>query len=87
MGKNVLCGYSMWSTWALGHVKNKHSFYRGEGCNNIFCSSWRENAKNVVLKRKKCYPILPNLVDNLAEGIQKTKDCNCFLNMKVTMKI
>ena len=73
MAKNVLCGYSMSTNLALDHVKNKHSFYRGEGCMNIFCSSLRKNAKNIILKRKKCYPILSNLVDNLEERIHKPK--------------
>ena len=48
-------------------------FYREEDFMNIFRSSLRKNAKNIILKRKECYPILSNLVDNLAERIHKLK--------------
>ena len=48
-------------------------FYREEDFTNIFRSSLRKNAKNIILKRKECYPILSNLVDNLAERIHKLK--------------
>ena len=53
LGKHVSCGYSISTIWTFDHVENKHSFYHGEDCMNMFCSSLRDHAKNVIFFEKK----------------------------------
>ena len=32
LGKHIPCGHSMSTIWAIDHIENKHTLYRGEDC-------------------------------------------------------
>ena len=48
----------MWAILGFEHIEEKHTLYRGEDCMNKFCSSLREQAKNIIdFKKKKMVPV------------------------------
>ena len=45
--KHILCGYLMSTIWTFDSIKNKHSFYHGEGCMKVYISH-REHAADIT---------------------------------------
>ena len=43
----------MSTIWAFDNIENKHTLYRGEDCMNKFCTSLREQTKNITDFEKK----------------------------------
>ena len=52
IAQHIPCGYSMSSIWAFDHIK-KHTLYRGKDCMKKFCTSLRDNPKNITDFEKK----------------------------------
>ena len=40
VGKNIPCGYSIFTIWTFDGIENKHDVYRGKDCIKKFCISW-----------------------------------------------
>ena len=53
IGENILCGYSMSTTWTFYHIENKKILYCRKDCMKKICESLREHVKNIVVFEKK----------------------------------
>ena len=53
IGEHIPCGYSMSTISVFDNIENKHTLYRREDCMKIFCTSLRENVKNIFDFEKK----------------------------------
>ena len=51
--EHITCGCSMSTIWAFENIENKHTLYREEDCLKNFCTSLRENTKNIIAFEKK----------------------------------
>ena len=48
----------MLAIWGFDHIEIKHTLYRGKDCMKKFCTSSREQAKNVIdFEKKKMLPL------------------------------
>ena len=52
-GEHIPCGYSMSTIWAFDSIEYKHTLYREKNCLKKFCTSLRENIKNITDFGKK----------------------------------
>ena len=58
IGEHVPCGQSMLEIWTFDHIENKYTLYHGEYCMKKFCTSLRENWKNIIdFKKNKLLPL------------------------------
>ena len=47
MKKHKVCSYSLFTYCSFDTTKNKHQYYRGEGCMKIFCKDLRKNTYDI----------------------------------------
>ena len=52
-GDHIPCGNSMSAIWRFDHIKNRHALYQGKNFMKKFCSSLREQAKTIMIFKKK----------------------------------
>ena len=53
IGEHIPWGYSVSTIWAFDHIENKRTLYRGKDGMEKFCTSLREQAKNIIYFEKK----------------------------------
>ena len=59
IGKNIPCGYSISTIWEFVHIEDKHTLYLQKDCMKKFCTSLKENAKNIIdFEKTKMLPLI-----------------------------
>ena len=53
INKHVPSGYSLFTHCSFDKTKNKLDYYRGKDYIKKFCKDLREQATNIIMKRKK----------------------------------
>ena len=58
IGEHISSGYYMPEIWAFDRIENKHTLYCGKDCMKKFCTSLREDVKNINdFEKKKILPL------------------------------
>ena len=56
--KHIPCGYSMSTIRGFDHIENEHTLCCGKDCIKKFCTFSTEQAKNIIVfKKKKIFPL------------------------------